>query len=123
VFTLYEIITRDMSFREENYPHELDAAVVLQMEEWVQHPDVRLEEGVTVAEYRRVLEEWVHRRREVDGEFRDYKQAPELFDWPALPEFPLVECAGSMERRPARMRRDVIRRGEASIKWYVCVRS
>ncbi|KAK4034309.1 CBL-interacting serine/threonine-protein kinase 16 [Parachaetomium inaequale] len=117
VFTLYEIITRDLSFREENHPHELDAAVVLQMEEWERHPDVRLEEGVAVAEYRRVLAEWVNARRERDAEIQHYKQAPDFIDWPSLPEFPLVEWAGSMMRRPSQMRKDMIRRGEPFFKW------
>jgi hypothetical protein len=61
-FTLYEITTRDLSFREENYPEDLDASMVLQKQDWEQHPDVRLEEGVKVSEYRRVLEDWVNAR-------------------------------------------------------------
>ena len=79
---------------------------------------MRLEEGVAVAEYRRVLGEWVDKRRGLDAEMQHYTQAPGYVDWPALPEFPLVECAGSMQRRPAQRRRDMVKRGEAFIKWY-----
>src|SRR3954463_7589129 len=72
IFTVYEIITRDLSFREEEYyPDELAASTVLQMEDWEQHPDVRLEEGVAVSEYRRVLENWVNNRRQgIDKELQ-----------------------------------------------------
>jgi len=119
VFTLYEIITRDLSFREENYPEELEMSMVLEKQEWEQHPDVRLEEGVEVAEYRRVLEEWIEARKAVDAELTDYKQAPEYIDWPPLPEFPLVDCCGTMLRRRAQMRQGMVRRGEPYIKWCV----
>ncbi|KAH6838322.1 kinase-like domain-containing protein [Chaetomium sp. MPI-CAGE-AT-0009] len=117
IFTLYEIITRDLSFREENYPHELDASMVLEKPTWEPHPGVRLEEGVEVAEYRRVLEEWVAARKDVDAKFTSYKQAPDSIDWPSLPEFPLVQFVGSMMRRPSQMRREMIKRGEPFIKW------
>jgi serine/threonine protein kinase len=121
IITVYEIITRDVSFREEEYwPDEVAASTALQMEEWEQHPNVRLEEGVTVSEYRRVLADWVNDRRQgVNKDIRDYKQALEAIDWPAMPEFSLVDCAGTMMRRPSQMRQGMIRRGEPFIKWYV----
>ncbi|KAK3904121.1 CBL-interacting serine/threonine-protein kinase 16 [Staphylotrichum tortipilum] len=90
VFTLYEVITRDLSFREENDPHELEASMVLEMKDWEKHPDVRLERGVKVSEYRGVLENWVNTRRQIDAELQDYKQTPESIDWPLLPQFPVV---------------------------------
>ncbi|KAH6853577.1 hypothetical protein B0I37DRAFT_10146 [Chaetomium sp. MPI-CAGE-AT-0009] len=119
IVTIYEIITRDFSFREEEYyPDELAASTVLQMEDWEQHPDVRLEEGVTVSEYRHVLENWVKDRRQgINKEVRDYKQAPEAIDWPSMPESSLVDRAGTMMVRPGEMRQGMIKRGEPFIKW------
>lgn len=117
VFTLYEIITRDLSFREENYCDELDVSMVLEKETWEKHADVRLEEGVEVAEYRGVLEEWVAARKNTDAGFTSYKQAPNYIDWPPVPEFPLAEYMGSMSRERAHWRRDLIQRGEPFIKW------
>jgi len=118
VFTLYEIITRDMSFREENEPEELDVTMVLDKDEWKKHSDVSLEEGAEVAEYRRVLEDWVNAREATDAELKDYKQTPKFIDWPPLPEFPLVDCAGTMMRRGAELRQNLVRRGEPFIEWY-----
>ncbi|KAK4654179.1 hypothetical protein QC762_401740 [Podospora pseudocomata] len=63
VFAVYEIITSGISYREENELEDLDVAQVLDQEEWEQHPDVQLEEGVPVSEYRRVLMEWVSSRK------------------------------------------------------------
>lgn len=117
IFTLYEIITRDLSFREENYPEELDVSMVVDKEDWEQHPDVRLEEGVVVSEYRQVLEDWVKARKAVDAELTHYKQVPDYIDWPPVPEFPLVNCAGTMMRRRAQMRQGMVRRGEPFIRW------
>ncbi|KAK0716517.1 hypothetical protein B0T21DRAFT_296186 [Apiosordaria backusii] len=117
VFTLYEIITRDISFREENELEDLDIAMVLDQDEWEKHPDVCLEEGVAVSEYRRVLEEWVSARKKTENEITYYKQAPEFIDWPGLPEFPLAEFVGSVTRRASQMRSEMIRRGEPFIKW------
>ncbi|KAK0666063.1 hypothetical protein QBC41DRAFT_367175 [Cercophora samala] len=117
VFAVYEIITRDISYREETDLEDLDMAQVLDQEEWEQHSDVQLEEGVPVSEYRRVLTEWVSSRKKTEGEIRFYKQAPEFIDWPGLPEFPLVEFVGSVTRRPSQMRSEMIKRGEPFIKW------
>ncbi|KAL2140542.1 hypothetical protein VTI28DRAFT_3660 [Corynascus sepedonium] len=117
IFALYEIITRDLSFREENYPEDLDASMVLQKQDWEQHPDVRLEEGVKVSEYRRVLEDWVNARKTIDAELKNYKQAPNYIDWPPLPQFPLVDCGGAMMRRGSQMRQRIIKRGEPFIEW------
>ncbi|KAK4176843.1 kinase-like domain-containing protein [Triangularia setosa] len=117
VFTLYEIITRDVSFCDENEPEDLDIAMVLDQDKWEKHPDACLEEGVAVSEYRRLLEEWVSARKSTENEITHYKQAPEFIDWPGLPEFPLVEFVGSMTRRASQMRSAMIRRGEQFIKW------
>lgn len=107
VFTLYEIITRDLHFREEYYPNELDSSVVLEMDVWEQHAEVRLDSPVS--DYRRLLEEWVNTREKVDKGINHYTQAPDAIDWPLLPEFPLVPFVGSMMRKPAQMRQDMIR--------------
>jgi hypothetical protein len=117
VFTLYEVITRDLSFREKD-PHELEASMVLEMKDWEKHPDVRLERGVKVSEYRRVLENWVNTRRQIDAELQDYKQAPESIDWPPLPQFPVVSDMGLMMRSPSRMRQVMFGLGEPFITWY-----
>ncbi|KAL2132801.1 hypothetical protein VTI74DRAFT_3370 [Chaetomium olivicolor] len=110
-------IARDLSFREENYLEDLDASMVLQKQDWEQHPDVRLEEGVKASEYRPVLEDWVNARKTIDAELKNYKQAPDSIDWPPLPQFPLVDCGGAMMRRGSQMRQRLIRRGEPFIKW------
>lgn len=119
IFTLYETITRDLSFREESYyPHEREISTVLE-KDWEQHPDVRLEKGVDISEYRRVLVDWVKTRKEIDTKPNHYKKAPESIDWPPLPQYPLVYCTGSMMRNPSQLRSEMVRRGEPFIKWYV----
>ncbi len=119
IFTLYEIVTRDFSFREEYHAHELNVSMVLEKKDWGQHPDVRLEEGDTVFEYRQVLEDWVNTRRVADEELRDYKQAPESVDWPPLPQFPLVGEPGAESRSPSHLRQAMVRRGEPFLSWFV----
>lgn len=117
VFTLYEIITRDFSFREERRLHELDAAAVLDNPDWKQHHKVRLEEDVEVCQYRRVLEKWATSRKSTD--LRNYKDAPESFDWPVLSQIPLMGPEGSKNRRdPGKMRQSLTRQGEPFLKWY-----
>ncbi|KAI3390514.1 hypothetical protein diail_9289 [Diaporthe ilicicola] len=69
-FTLYEIITRDTHLRDKNYPHELDAAMVLETEggtapAWEKHEDVILH--AYVGEYRWHLVEWMARRAAAVG--------------------------------------------------------
>lgn len=61
IFTLYEIITRDTHFRDVPY-YEQNPADVHEMQEWLQHPEVKLDQGVS--ESRLVLNEWVDKRRE-----------------------------------------------------------
>jgi hypothetical protein len=117
VFTLYEIITRDVSFRQERRLHELDAATVLDNPDWKQHPKVCLEEGVGVFEYRRVLDEWVDNRKRTN--LRNYKEAPESFDWPTLSQIPLMGPEGNKKRRdPGQMRQSLVKQGEPFLKWY-----
>jgi hypothetical protein len=81
IFTLYEIITRDEHFRD--IPHDQqNPADVEGLEEWLQHPDVKLDHSVS--EYRTVLDEWVKRRRE-GRQVATYTEAPEYVDWPDFP--------------------------------------
>ena len=115
IFTLYEIITRDLHFRLEYYPEEQDSSEVLKMESWEKHSEVRLD--CDVSDYRQVLEDWVKTREKVDKEITHYAQAPDFIDWPSLPEFPLVYYVGSMVRNPYQMRQEMIRRGESFLKW------
>ncbi|OIW34675.1 hypothetical protein CONLIGDRAFT_567368 [Coniochaeta ligniaria NRRL 30616] len=81
IFTIYEIITRDTHFRDVPC-HQQNPADVERLEEWVQHPDVRLDHSVS--EYRSVLAEWVQNRRN-RRELAIYTEAPEYIDWPHFP--------------------------------------
>ncbi len=118
IFTFYEIVTRDLSFREKHYfPSDFEAALALERPNWKQHPDVRLEQDVKIDEYRRVLKDWVNARRQMEP--LGYKQAPDSIDWPSLPQFPLVGYEGAKTRSPAELRQSMIRRGEPFIKLWV----
>lgn len=127
-FTLYEIITRDTHFRDENYPHELDAAMVLDTSEggaapaWDKHEDVVLD--APVAEYRRHLDEWMTTRRAAGADkgkgeqlLTRWDQAPGAFEWPPLPEIPEVPFCGAMLRRATQPRRWMDRRGANFPTW------
>ncbi|KAH6641864.1 hypothetical protein F5144DRAFT_507470 [Chaetomium tenue] len=112
VFAVYEIITRDLSFGPGN-----DASMVLEKETWEKAAEVRLEEGVDVAEYRRVLDEWVALRKPLDAVYTHYTQTPQHIDWPSVPEFPLTESRGTIARHRALWRSELTKRGEPFIKW------
>lgn len=86
VFTLYELITHDLHFRENTSWDELSIALVQDIE-WVPHPDVKLDHPV--AEYRALLDAWVKERKE-GKKVEVYTDAPEYLDWKEL-EQPLVE--------------------------------
>lgn len=115
IFTLYEAITRDMHFREENYPESLDASMVAGIERWEKHADVRLD--ADVAEYRRVLERWVTARERADAEVTHWTRVSRPITWPPLPELPLVPWVGSMMRRSSQMRQEMVRRGADFLRW------
>lgn len=78
MLAVYSIITGDKSFQ---YTHEtekiLNAAAVMELEEWVPAPDMILDHPVSA--YRSVLEEWARRRRAV------HVEAHECIDWPEFP--------------------------------------
>lgn len=84
VFTLYEIITRDESFRE--LPHRFqNADDVQRKEKWVEHPDTLLDSDVSA--YRQVLEDWVAIRANSEHDLSHGK----LISWPELPDSEVVE--------------------------------
>lgn len=123
VYTLYEVITRDTDFRD-CYSMPLERAVVQDMDEWVQHPDVRLDHPVS--EYRSVLNEWVERRRHGRQLAGFYTEAPEYIDWPDLVEpvqyRDLTDGLGRTSRFCRRLpmsvlRRDVRQRGVRPLNW------
>ena len=113
--SLYEIITRDMHFRGENEPEDLEISWITDMETWEKHPDVQLE--ADVSEYRHILDEWVVVRREEDKKMTNWTQAPRLIDWPLLPEFPQVDWLGKMEPRPYSPREHLVRTGRGHLHW------
>ncbi|KAL6808881.1 hypothetical protein GGI42DRAFT_365832 [Trichoderma sp. SZMC 28013] len=84
IFALYEIITRDMHFRCVPFDKQNPADVQGQ-EEWVQHPDVKLDHSVS--EYRSVLNDWVDKRQN-GKQISHYTEATEYIDWPDFPEPP-----------------------------------
>ncbi|OIW27217.1 hypothetical protein CONLIGDRAFT_633549 [Coniochaeta ligniaria NRRL 30616] len=117
VFTVYEIITRDMHFREENYPNELDVSMVLGIDAWQKHTSVNLDDGVDVVEYRQVLEAWVKSRKETDTKITQWTEAETPIDWPPLPEYPLVPVTGAMRRHSFQYRLEMIKYGRQFLRW------
>lgn len=118
VFTLYEIITRDESYR--RVPHaEQDAEAVLRLE-WVKHPDVKLDHDVQ--DYRTLLEAWVDERRG-----RAFTPMDTWLEWGLMPDpppapVPLMAPDGTvtgreMQRTPSLMRADLIQLGEPYLDW------
>ncbi|UKZ57296.1 hypothetical protein TrVGV298_011149 [Trichoderma virens] len=84
IFTMYEIITRDMHFRDVAH-HEQNPADVQGLEEWAKHPDVTLDHPVST--YRSVLNDWVNKRRN-GKQIALYTEAPEYIEWPEFPTPP-----------------------------------
>ncbi|KAK3309478.1 uncharacterized protein B0T15DRAFT_481170 [Chaetomium strumarium] len=122
VFTMYEIITRDLQFRGELYghPHEITILDVMGLEEseeeWSKHEDVRLD--ASIAEYRAVLHEWLVRRLTSDDkEITHYTQAPDHIDWPDAPPLPEMDFDGMSERAPLILRQMLVRKGENFLRW------
>ncbi|KAK2753529.1 hypothetical protein CKAH01_17590 [Colletotrichum kahawae] len=84
IFTMYEIITLNIHFSSVPYDQQ-NPAEVQRLEEWPQHPDVRLDRPVS--DYRSVLNEWVS-RRENGRRISVYTEAQEPIDWPQLGDPP-----------------------------------
>ncbi|ROV88644.1 hypothetical protein VMCG_10325 [Cytospora schulzeri] len=112
VFTLYEVITRDLHYRHEYYPHELDTSMVLETDHWEKHPDVHLD--ADVPEYRRLLQGWLEERTETDKHVVHFSQLPDALDWPPLPVFPAVHDG---EPRAAHMRQEMNFWGAGFLRW------
>lgn len=122
IFTLYEIITRDLHFR--SIPHECqDTADVERLEDWVQHPDCRLDHPV--AEYRSALDEWVSGRR-AGREPASYAEASEPIEWTLFPDPPshevkYLDACGNPAVHVARpmydLRRTLRDKGAAVLNW------
>ncbi|KAM7190928.1 hypothetical protein V8F33_009161 [Rhypophila sp. PSN 637] len=82
IFTVYEIITREFSFRREFQPHELDESLQMGLPIWEKNPNVLLDSPVE--EYRRVLEKWAKERAEIDKTVDHFSKALEPLGWPTL---------------------------------------
>ncbi|KAI5464911.1 hypothetical protein BGZ63DRAFT_378981 [Mariannaea sp. PMI_226] len=82
IFTLYEIITRDTHFQEVPWDRKTPTDVQ-GLEEWVKHPDVKLDHPVS--DFRAVLNEWVDKRQN-GRQIAIYTEAPEYIDWPDFPQ-------------------------------------
>lgn len=116
-FTIYEMITRDFHFREEDW-EKLDMSLIQDIE-WVQHPDVTLDHPVS--EYRAVLNVWLKARAE-GKQVALYTDAPEHIDWPVL-EMPTGEytaSTGAVKRlktwAPVK-RSSALALGEKTVEW------
>ncbi|KUI59772.1 hypothetical protein VP1G_11081 [Cytospora mali] len=70
---------------EPRFERDKDNSSVLDLKEWVQHPDVRLDDPL--AEYRAVLDEWL-RTRKTRENVTIFTEAPEYIDWPGMQEPP-----------------------------------
>ena len=122
IFTLYEIITRDMHLREVPWDQQ-DPTEIEGLQEWIQHPDVKLDHSVS--EFRSVLTEWVKKRRE-GKQLASYTEAPEYIHRPDFPDPPPKETVFlDMNRNPTvvrrvvlyDMRRDEREKGIAVLNW------
>ncbi|QPH05642.1 hypothetical protein C2857_003583 [Epichloe festucae Fl1] len=122
IFTLYEIITRDTHFRD--VPHyKQNPDDVQGLEEWVQHPDVKLDHPVS--KYRSVLNDWAEKRRN-GRQISHYTEAPEYIDWPDFPAPPPKDTVFSDGKGNStvvtgvvlnHMRRDEREKGVAVLNW------
>ncbi|EHK46941.1 hypothetical protein TRIATDRAFT_45984 [Trichoderma atroviride IMI 206040] len=123
IFTLYDIITGDTHFQDVRYS-ERNPADVQELEEWVQHPDVKLDHPVS--EYRAVLNDWVY-KRQAERQISHYKEESEYIEWPEFPQpppedWPCRDIKGNIVRIGqrvflARQRRGERERGKAVVEW------
>lgn len=115
IFTVYELITREFCFRREFYPHELDESDVLSKKTWAKHREAKLDRPV--AEYRRVLAEWVKRRAQTDKEVDHFTKASEPLSWPPLQMEPFMAWDQSPLRKRGRMRSTMVQLGKDFLRW------
>lgn len=117
IFTVYELITRDFHFRQEDW-RKLDVSAVQDVE-WVPHADITLDHPVS--EYRRLLDAWV-KGREQGKQVTMYTDASHYIDWPVL-EKPGREyrdmqgCLRKEQRWPFESRWRAKARGEMTTDW------
>ncbi|KAG7285996.1 hypothetical protein NEMBOFW57_008292 [Staphylotrichum longicolle] len=102
IFTVYELITREFCFRREFYPHELDESEVMSKKTWAKHREAKLDRPV--AEYRRVLTEWVKRRAQTNKSVDHFTKASEPLSWPPLQVEPFMAWDQSPLKKRGRMR-------------------
>lgn len=116
IFTMYEIITGDDSFRDA--PHEEQSIDSLPLE-WIKHREVQLDRPVV--EYRRTLQEW--RDRRASGSWLG--DAPKAINWPPRPKPPRVSVPMTdVHGSPVSItmdqwyeRRQAIKRGGKVLNW------
>ncbi|KAK3313622.1 hypothetical protein B0H66DRAFT_536878 [Apodospora peruviana] len=116
VVAMFDVITRDLGAAlddGETSPQEVDGSQLLALDDdaWEKDPEVSLD--ADVSEFRRVLREWVERRRRNEED----ESARNPIAWPDPPDLPLVNCSGVMEPRESQMRQRMIMAGEPYMTW------
>ncbi|KAK3985452.1 hypothetical protein QBC44DRAFT_156421 [Cladorrhinum sp. PSN332] len=120
IFSTYEIITRDFSFRDK--PHNEQNPDHLPVV-WERHPEVKLDHPV--ASYQLVLQEWKRRRTGdlIGIKFGDF---PKGIDWPSRPDPPQeLDTVKDQHGNPFQVtslqweqrRQDVLARGGKGLNW------
>lgn len=115
IFTIFEIITRELKFRATWEPHELDESMEMKMPVWDKHADVPLD--CPVEEFRRVLETWVKERAEKDKTVDHFSKASEPLEWPALRTEPDLVSLGQYLRVLGTHRARFVGAGKEYIRW------
>ncbi len=87
VFTMYELITRDISFRSQPF-EEQNMADVTAMAEWTQHSSTRLDHPAS--DYRTMVLQWAE-NRQANIACQDCREADKAISWPAQPPPPVKE--------------------------------
>lgn len=92
-FTMYEIITEDVSFRSIPFDKQ-DMQDIIALDKWPQHAGVKLDHDVS--EFRQLVTEWALARGKsapMTTDSEDHSQAAaHPITWPPVPEPPLREC-------------------------------
>lgn len=120
IFTMYEIITRDITLRE--VEHQEQNLSDIENREWILHPDVRLDHPVSG--FRETLAQWSDRRRQ-GRRVTCYKDALNFIDWPNTPEPPPSEVVINYSTGPVTQlkvlwsveRRRMLEQGKEVLNW------
>lgn len=116
VFAVYELITREFSFRCEFYPDELDATKVMEQKTWTQHRHSNLDSPVD--EYRRLLAEGVKARAKTDKAVNYFTKASQPLKWPPLRvDDPFMDSDWSPLKRMGRMRSVMVELKRDFLRW------